>query len=477
MITLVLHRNGERLQRTLGNGVYRIGREQPADLVIADSTISAIHAEMQVEGATCIVRDLGSRNGTFLNGTPVRSATNVGPADRLQFGSVVATIEIAASARPSGAAPPAAAAQQAVEAEVAAARRVRQWSTRSWTAAFIALAACVLVTALVLAYSSVSNREVLRTHRFATLAAQYANVLTPASTSVPPPSADGALRTLRVHKPDGTILYPAGTPADAPSPLFNTATKRVFGLAKEGLYELPGQTNRDGEQLYSYPVRRGGELVGYVTAAEAAGADSAAGFILACTLLAGMVSAIVLFLAMRPVHRLIRTEIARLQERISAVVNGVMETLPRSEVFPELNAIAATIENGLARRSRDERAGPGGIRHEGSAFDAELVALAAQTPIAYCFVDSDYTLLHVSSTLRSFYEFSAVRPGQSLFGSTLSTVQARDLVQTINGDGAGTPLVLDLQRGARPERIAVYARRFLHGGKTVHGVLFCPPPA
>ena len=190
-----------------------------------------------------------------------------------------------------------------------------------------------------------------------------------------------------------------------------------------------------------------------------------------------MVSAIVLLLAMRPVHQLIRAEVARLQERISAVVNGVVDTLPRSEIFPELNAIASTIENGLARRSRDDRAGPGGIRHEGSAFDAELVALAAHTPVAYCFVDADYTLLHVSSTMRSFLEFSAARPGQSLFGSTLSTVQARDLVQTINSDGAGTPLVLELQRGLRSERVAVYAKRFQHGGKTVHGVLFCPPPA
>ena len=47
----------------------------PADLVIADSTVSRAHAEIEIVPEGVRVRDLGSRNGTFYLGQPIKEMT------------------------------------------------------------------------------------------------------------------------------------------------------------------------------------------------------------------------------------------------------------------------------------------------------------------------------------------------------------------------------------------------------------------
>ena len=53
----------------LGGSPYCIGKRDDADLSIAtDAAVSGMHALLERAGATWCVRDLGSRNGTFVNG-------------------------------------------------------------------------------------------------------------------------------------------------------------------------------------------------------------------------------------------------------------------------------------------------------------------------------------------------------------------------------------------------------------------------
>jgi EAL domain-containing protein (putative c-di-GMP-specific phosphodiesterase class I) len=47
---------------------FRIGRSPEAELVLGSPRISKLHAEIDANGRGYVVRDLGSRNGTFLNG-------------------------------------------------------------------------------------------------------------------------------------------------------------------------------------------------------------------------------------------------------------------------------------------------------------------------------------------------------------------------------------------------------------------------
>lgn len=72
----------------LGRGTTVIGRDAPADLVLPVSAVSRRHAELRREGSTLVVRDLGSRNGTLVNGHPVTEA-ELEPLDELRIGDAV----------------------------------------------------------------------------------------------------------------------------------------------------------------------------------------------------------------------------------------------------------------------------------------------------------------------------------------------------------------------------------------------------
>lgn len=64
-----------------------VGRAASSDIPIFDPTISRRHAKLSSSAAGVQVSDLGSSNGTFVNGARVDSAT-VGAGDELTFGKV-----------------------------------------------------------------------------------------------------------------------------------------------------------------------------------------------------------------------------------------------------------------------------------------------------------------------------------------------------------------------------------------------------
>jgi hypothetical protein len=63
----------------------RIGRKPGNDLVLADEKTSGQHAEIVPEGDRCLLRDLGSTNGTFLDGKKVTELV-LTPGDVVTFG-------------------------------------------------------------------------------------------------------------------------------------------------------------------------------------------------------------------------------------------------------------------------------------------------------------------------------------------------------------------------------------------------------
>jgi pSer/pThr/pTyr-binding forkhead associated (FHA) protein len=63
-----------------------VGRTADADLVLADELVSRRHARVSQRGAGAVVEDLGSRNGTFVNGNQIHGPTRLVPGDQLQLG-------------------------------------------------------------------------------------------------------------------------------------------------------------------------------------------------------------------------------------------------------------------------------------------------------------------------------------------------------------------------------------------------------
>jgi hypothetical protein len=62
-----------------------LGRSSGCQLVFADDTVSRRHAELRMVDGRWILRDLGSSNGTWVNGRQVMEA-EVAPGDRVQLG-------------------------------------------------------------------------------------------------------------------------------------------------------------------------------------------------------------------------------------------------------------------------------------------------------------------------------------------------------------------------------------------------------
>ena len=78
----------------------RVGRSDQSDLVVADESVSENHAEILFDGTHWSVRDLGSRNGTNVDGQPVAGDSR--PIVRntvLRFGAVHAVFLVDDPAR------------------------------------------------------------------------------------------------------------------------------------------------------------------------------------------------------------------------------------------------------------------------------------------------------------------------------------------------------------------------------------------
>lgn len=79
---------------TLGEGEHVIGREPAVGARINDPSVSRQHARLRIVGGEAVVEDLGSKNGTFVNGERIATATRVSDGDAMMFGSVRAIFRV-----------------------------------------------------------------------------------------------------------------------------------------------------------------------------------------------------------------------------------------------------------------------------------------------------------------------------------------------------------------------------------------------
>lgn len=66
-----------------------LGRGQQCDVVLPEASVSRRHAQISVADERCFLVDLGSGNGTFLNGEPVVEPTALVNGDEVRVGSAV----------------------------------------------------------------------------------------------------------------------------------------------------------------------------------------------------------------------------------------------------------------------------------------------------------------------------------------------------------------------------------------------------
>jgi pSer/pThr/pTyr-binding forkhead associated (FHA) protein len=86
---------GEAREWPLGGGPVLVGRSADCDVVVADTHVSRKHAEIRCDGETFSVADLGSVNGTLVNGERVAGsgARELQDGDRVRVGPVTFLFE------------------------------------------------------------------------------------------------------------------------------------------------------------------------------------------------------------------------------------------------------------------------------------------------------------------------------------------------------------------------------------------------
>ena len=77
-----------------------LGSSDGADIVVVDTSVSRVHALLEHLGGSWFVQDLGSRNGTFVNGERVQVRCVLRPADELRLGRARLVLRGASSGGP-----------------------------------------------------------------------------------------------------------------------------------------------------------------------------------------------------------------------------------------------------------------------------------------------------------------------------------------------------------------------------------------
>ena len=73
--------------------VVNIGRAEYNDVVLADDSVSTAHAKLQRREGVWVLTDVGSTNGTFVDGERIEGETPLAPGATVRFGQVSALFE------------------------------------------------------------------------------------------------------------------------------------------------------------------------------------------------------------------------------------------------------------------------------------------------------------------------------------------------------------------------------------------------
>jgi hypothetical protein len=86
--SLTIHENGAERTVALTGDVVTIGRLPECDVVVKDKGASRRHAQIKIKDGTATITDLGSTNGTRLNGATIQSR-ELADGDRITIGTTV----------------------------------------------------------------------------------------------------------------------------------------------------------------------------------------------------------------------------------------------------------------------------------------------------------------------------------------------------------------------------------------------------
>lgn len=70
-------------------GPVVVGRSPNSDIVVDEPYVSSTHARFTIQGPALVVEDLGSTNGTMVNGHPIAQPVTLRENDEVQVGDTI----------------------------------------------------------------------------------------------------------------------------------------------------------------------------------------------------------------------------------------------------------------------------------------------------------------------------------------------------------------------------------------------------
>src|SRR5215208_617442 len=93
-VLVMFRSDGERRSFSVVRDMTVIGRREDCDLRIPLGEVSRKHCRIVRDGEALRPEDLGSSNGTYLNGTRVEREAVLNPGDSIQVGPVVFVLQV-----------------------------------------------------------------------------------------------------------------------------------------------------------------------------------------------------------------------------------------------------------------------------------------------------------------------------------------------------------------------------------------------
>ena len=70
-------------------GPVVVGRSPSSDIVVDEPYVSSTHARFTLQGPALVLEDMGSTNGTLVNGRPIGQAVTLREGDEVQVGDTI----------------------------------------------------------------------------------------------------------------------------------------------------------------------------------------------------------------------------------------------------------------------------------------------------------------------------------------------------------------------------------------------------
>ncbi len=99
-LTITKGQDAGRVVRLEEGETKTFGRGSQADVTLSDAVVSRVHCRIRVEGGACYVQDMGSRNGTSVNGRALTEEARLADDDALGIGTELAEVRITPDTSP-----------------------------------------------------------------------------------------------------------------------------------------------------------------------------------------------------------------------------------------------------------------------------------------------------------------------------------------------------------------------------------------